>query len=255
MDQLNRDIKTFLCNYTFNNIDILLSNRKILQLDEESLYDKLIKRRRGGYCFENNQFFFNELSKKGYKISRKLARVIYGETQITTARTHQITIVEIENNLFLVDVGFGPYTPCCMIPLNGKEVEVFNGKKYRVSQVNPQDFQLEIFKDGNYFSLYQFNLVDYIDADFKISNYYTNTHYDSKFTSSLILSEQTERGTKFINNLIFSEIEGVNRMDRHIRSSDEMFDIITKYFNISLEDDECTRIFDIVRILDQSCNR
>ena len=126
MSDLNLLIENFLSKYTFNNIDILLSNREIVKLDQESLTQKLITKNRGGYCFENNQYFYHLLNQEGYDVSRALGRVVYGGTN-EVPRTHQASIVKLDNELYLVDVGFGPYTPGCFVPLDGKKVRAFNG--------------------------------------------------------------------------------------------------------------------------------
>ncbi|WP_412463369.1 arylamine N-acetyltransferase family protein [Halobacteriovorax sp. RT-2-6] len=246
MKQLNNEIKEFLLNNTFNNIDILISDREILKLDDESLENKLIVRKRGGYCFENNQYFYTKLKKNGLEVKRVLGRVVYGDTPDDKPRSHQATVITHDDKLYLVDVGFGPYTPGAVIPLTGQEVESFNKRTYRVSKINDVDYQLEIKKEDGFFSLYQFNLANYNDADFKVANYYTNTHDDSKFTTSLILSQQIENGTRFINNLIYSEIYENERKSIDINSAEELYKLISDSFNVNFTKEECSYLFDIV---------
>lgn len=247
MKQLNNEIKNFLVENTFNNIDILISNRAILKLDTESLYDKLIVRKRGGYCFENNQYFYTKLKEGANEVRRVLGRVVYGDTPDNKPRSHQATVITIDNKQYLVDVGFGPYTPGAAIPLSGEEVESFNKRVYRVTKINEFDYQLEIAKKDGFFSLYQFNLANYNDADFKVANYYTNTHDDSKFTTSLVLSQQIDNGTRFISNLLYSEICGEQRRDIEIKSASEMYEIISGEFNAHFSEQECEDLFKIVR--------
>ncbi|EQC50845.1 arylamine N-acetyltransferase, partial [Bacteriovorax sp. DB6_IX] len=55
MKELNELIESYLLNNTFNNIQILLTNREILKLDEDSLDKKIEREKKGGYCFEHNQ--------------------------------------------------------------------------------------------------------------------------------------------------------------------------------------------------------
>ncbi|MFG1494859.1 arylamine N-acetyltransferase [Halobacteriovorax sp. ZH4_bin.1] len=246
MKQLNNEIKKFLVENTFNNIDILISNRAILKLDTESLHDKLIVRKRGGYCFENNQYFYTQLKEGGNKVRRVLGRVVYGDTSDDKPRSHQATVITIDNKQYLVDVGFGPYTPGAAIPLSGEEVESFNNRVYRVTKINEIDYQLEVEKKDGFFSLYQFNLANYNDADFKVANYYTNTHDDSKFTTSLVLSQQTESGTRFISNLLYSEISENDRKNIEINSADGLYETIVDAFSVNFTKEECHYLFDIV---------
>lgn len=248
MNEFNQLIEKFLQQYTFNNIDILLSNRKILNLDQDSLTDKLVNRKRGGYCFENNQYFFNLLKDKGYEVNRYLGRVVYGGGN-DVPRTHQISIVNLGGEKFVADVGFGPYTPGISVPLNGNLVRAFNGHQYRIIKIDDHNFQLETLRENDFFSLYQFDLATYLAADFKISNYYTNTHDDSKFTSSLTLSQLDKRGVKFISNLLFSTIYDGVRKDISLKESDDFKRVIKDEFSVSYTDDELEKLHSIVQKL------
>ena len=242
MNELDKIIENFLTNYTFNNIDILLSQREILGMEKEQLEDKLIKRKRGGYCFENNQYMYNFLSEKGYVVRRTLGRVVYGGTNEVT-RTHQVSIVSLNDELILVDVGFGPYTPGVSVKLDGSEVMAFNGNRYRIMKLNDYDYELQVFKPEGYFSLYQFNLVVYNNADFKVANYYTNTHPDSKFTQNLTLSQLDKRGMKFLVGLKFSTLFDGERVDLDIQSEEEFQKIIRKYFDVAYSNEELQLLY------------
>lgn len=248
MNELNQLIQSFLQQYTFNNIDILLSHREILKLDKDSLVDKLITRQRGGYCFENNQYFLNVLKDKGYDVHRYLGRVVYGGGN-DVPRTHQISIVNLAGEKFVADVGFGPYTPGISVPLNGNLVRAFNGNQYRIIKLDDHNFQLETLREKDFFSLYQFDLATYVAADFKISNYYTNTHDDSKFTSSLTLSQLDKRGVKFISNLLFSTIYDGLRKDVSLKEMNDFKRVIRDEFSVCYTDDELEKLHSIVQKL------
>jgi N-hydroxyarylamine O-acetyltransferase len=248
MNELNQLLQSFLQQYTFNNIDILLSHRKILNLDKDSLFDKLINRQRGGYCFENNQYFFNLLKDQGYDVQRYLGRVVYGGGN-DVPRTHQISVVNQDGEKFIVDVGFGPYTPGVSVPLTGSLVKAFNGNQYRIVKLDNHNFQLETLRDNQFFSLYQFDLATYVAADFKIANYYTNTHDDSKFTTSLTLSQLNERGVKLISNFLFSTIYDGERKDFSLEKIDNFMRVINDEFSVSYTMEELEKLYYIVQKL------
>jgi N-hydroxyarylamine O-acetyltransferase len=247
MNELNRLIKDYLSKYPFNNIDILLNPGKILSLDNKDLKEKIQNKKRGGYCFEHNQLMTSLLEENGYEYERSLGRVVYGKPDAIVARTHQCSIVKIESEDFLVDVGFGPYTPAVAVPLNGEEVTSYNNAVYRVVNLDEGNYQLEVLKDGEYFCLYQFNKASYNDSDFKVANYYTNTHPDSKFVTDLVLSQQTEEGVCFISNKLFSKLINkrgiVEREDVDILSSEQLYDTINANFNISLDREEVEKLY------------
>lgn len=248
MNELNHLIEDFLTKHSFNNIEILLNPQKIIKLDHESLVDKLITRNRGGYCFENNQYFFTLLKNNGYEVRRQLGRVVYGGSS-EVPRTHQMSIVTIEQEKYLADVGFGPYVPGVAVPLSGREVESFNGSIYKIVNLNENLFELQVLRPEGFFSLYQFDLLDYNEADFKVANYYTNTHPDSKFTKSLTLSELSTKGVKFINNLTFTLIEDGKREEQRIDSVDKFLKVVQGDFKVLYTDDELIKLYEITSSL------
>jgi N-hydroxyarylamine O-acetyltransferase len=58
----------------FENFDVLLG--RPIRLDLASLQDKLVRRRRGGYCFEQVTLFAAVLERLGFAPVRHTARVI-----------------------------------------------------------------------------------------------------------------------------------------------------------------------------------
>src|SRR6516164_7620350 len=57
----------------FENLDIQLG--RPIRLDLESLQAKLVRARRGGYCFEHNTLFAAVLERLGFGVTRLAARV------------------------------------------------------------------------------------------------------------------------------------------------------------------------------------
>src|SRR3546814_16635827 len=57
----------------FENFDIPLGRG--ISLDPAAVFDKLVVRRRGGYCFEQNQLFLRALLQLGFDARPLLARV------------------------------------------------------------------------------------------------------------------------------------------------------------------------------------
>ncbi len=58
----------------FENLDVLLPRE--MHLDDQSLEDKLVHARRGGYCFEQNGLFERVLRELGFHVRSLLGRVV-----------------------------------------------------------------------------------------------------------------------------------------------------------------------------------
>jgi len=96
----------------FENLDPLLGV-PVFDLSPTALADKLVRRRRGGYCYEQNGVMGSVLEALGYGVERLAARVVWMKTgDDLPARTHQVLSVDIPDvdGKLLVDVGFGGQT-------------------------------------------------------------------------------------------------------------------------------------------------
>src|SRR5882757_176108 len=86
----------------FENVDVLLGSHRGLGLD--AISDKLVRRRRGGYCFEHALLFAAVAEQLGYQMTRLISRV---QPHRAGPRTHMSLKVRAEDTDYLVDVGFG----------------------------------------------------------------------------------------------------------------------------------------------------
>ncbi len=87
----------------FENVDIQLGHTPSLQLSD--ITDKLVRRRRGGYCFEHGLLFAACLERLGYQVTRGMARVRPDSPH--GSRTHLVLFVDVAGTRFLADPGFG----------------------------------------------------------------------------------------------------------------------------------------------------
>ena len=89
----------------YENLSIYYDTEPIL-LDAASLYQKMVVRRRGGYCFELNGIFIEALKRIGFTAYSCFCRVQQGASEIRPIR-HRGTIVEAEGQILFCDVGYG----------------------------------------------------------------------------------------------------------------------------------------------------
>lgn len=96
------------CTIPFENLDVLLPRE--MHLDDRSLEEKLITARRGGYCFEQNGVFERVLRELGFTVRSLLGRVVLANPPNLPPRTHRLLLVELDDELWIADVGFGGQT-------------------------------------------------------------------------------------------------------------------------------------------------
>ncbi len=97
----------------FENFDILLGRG--IDLTPQTVFNKLVLKKRGGYCFELNGLFLQALKALGFKARALLARVHV--TGTPSGRGHQLELISIDGRDWLADVGFGGNSPRMPIPM------------------------------------------------------------------------------------------------------------------------------------------
>ena len=102
-------IHAFQTHIPFEDLDSSLLGESI-RLDIPGLFDKLILRRRGGFCFELNGFFEQLLRDLGYDGFSVFCRIVRGRDYIPPC-THRGIIVKLDQTRSYCDVGFGGPSP------------------------------------------------------------------------------------------------------------------------------------------------
>jgi N-hydroxyarylamine O-acetyltransferase len=87
----------------FENLDLHLGRRNVL--DPDHVYDKIVTRRRGGWCYECNGLFALLLERLGFAVSRYSAAVALSDPP--TADFAHLTLRVDLDEPWLCDVGFG----------------------------------------------------------------------------------------------------------------------------------------------------
>ena len=92
---------------SFENIDVQLG--RPLTIAVEDAYQKIVTRRRGGWCYEQNGLFGWALGEIGFKVTRLAAAVMRHERGEIADANHLTLRVNIPGSTtdYLADVGFG----------------------------------------------------------------------------------------------------------------------------------------------------
>jgi N-hydroxyarylamine O-acetyltransferase len=88
----------------FENLDVQL--RRPLGLEASASYDKIVRRRRGGWCYEMNGLMEWALKQLGFDVMRLSAGVMRERTGDVQLGNHLLLLVRLDVP-YVVDVGFG----------------------------------------------------------------------------------------------------------------------------------------------------
>jgi N-hydroxyarylamine O-acetyltransferase len=137
----------------FENLDIHIG-RKII-LDEKKLFEKIVRQKRGGFCYELNGSFAALLRALGFKVTMLSARV-YLNGKLGREFDHMVLLVQLKQRWF-ADVGYGALF---MEPLrmDYKKEQVQGKAAYRIKQYG-DNWRLMLRQAGDpWQAIYQFNL-------------------------------------------------------------------------------------------------
>src|SRR5215475_5423928 len=100
-----RDLQVaHLLTVPFENLSI--HARQPIVLDDNALFEKIVKTRRCGFCYEANGLFAALLRSLGFDVAMLSARVANAEGEFGPDFDHMALMVSIDER-WLVDVGFG----------------------------------------------------------------------------------------------------------------------------------------------------
>lgn len=133
LDCLEAIHRQHLLNIPYENLDVQL--QRPLDLDLERIFEKIVQRRRGGWCYEMNGLFGWALAEIGFDVMRMVGAVTRKERGDETLGNHLVLNVNLDEP-YLADVGLG----------NGL-IEPIPLRQGRFSQGSRQ-FQLETLGDG-----------------------------------------------------------------------------------------------------------
>jgi N-hydroxyarylamine O-acetyltransferase len=217
----------------FENIDVLLGHPG--KLDRESLFDKLVVRRRGGYCFEQNLLFKDMLEDLDFAVRGLAARVRFGSKTLGS-RGHMLLLVEVAGEPWVADVGFGGIGLLEPIPLIAGRDFHFPLVSFRLTREDDL-WVLHARQLGEWIELYAFSLEPQERIDYEVHHYHTSTHPDSLFVKTLTaqLVAPDQRLTLRKGDLAVLTAAGLER--RHFGSSAEVVALLRETFGLDLPPD------------------
>jgi N-hydroxyarylamine O-acetyltransferase len=172
----------------FENLDIVLGRE--IRIDLAAMQDKLLRHRRGGYCFEHNLLFAALLERLGFAVARLAGRVRMNNAR-TLPITHTTLNVSVDGEPWLADVGFGAEGLLEPVPLVDGVTSKQDGRVYRLIEGTDREWVLRSSRSDGWFDLYSFNLEPRHHADYFVANYYTSTHPRSPFTGRMVAQRVT----------------------------------------------------------------
>jgi N-hydroxyarylamine O-acetyltransferase len=188
----------------FENLDIMAGRRVVL--DEAGLYDKIVSRRRGGFCYELNGLFAWLLREVGFRVDLLSARMRAEGGGFNPPLDHLTLLVHLDEP-WLADVAGVSFTGPLRLSTTGPQSR--SGVAWRVTAQGSERL-LQRREAGPWRAEYLFALEPRTLTDFELGSDFHQTSPESPFTRKRLCSLTTHTGRLTLSdNVLIETINGV----------------------------------------------
>ncbi|GLA18047.1 N-terminal acetyltransferase [Aspergillus niger] len=248
----------------FENLNLHYAVHRSISIDPHKLFEKIVdsNSRRGGYCMENSVLFGTVLRSLGYEVTAVGGRVNEAAQPMSTSKNwrgpkydgwnHMVNIVTIDEQKYLVDVGFGSNGPHQPLPLvqnyefhnvGEQSGRLVYGPIAQHTSRGQSLWQYEIRNgDSQWIPAYCFTEMEFLPEDFTIINYYMSTSRESWFTFHVVCVRMLldEDGDKIVGDLtLFNDTlkerrEATSKVLEKFTSDEQRVSALERVFNIHI---------------------
>lgn len=226
----------------FENLDIVLG--RTISVDLPDIQDKLLRRPRGGYCYEHNLLLAAVLERIGFEVTGHAARIRMGSDRLRPA-SHALLQVRVDGTPWLADVGFGGEGLLDPLPLRPGEVGqgdwryrlVLDGDVWLLQSMHPE----------GWFDLHTFTLDPQYAVDFAMRNHFTSTHPHSPFVTGIVVQRTGAAARHSLNRdtLVTSRPDGISET-RTVEPAD-LARTLAEIFGIHLPESDAAHLHAVHR--------
>jgi N-hydroxyarylamine O-acetyltransferase len=224
--------KAHLLAVPFENLDI---HRNIpIYIDPQAQFDKVVRKRRGGFCYELNSLFYQLLHAMKFETIMVSARTYnYDQGNFGPEYDHMGILVYVHNILYLVDVGFGDFA---MQPLElDFQIDQDDARGvYRMRTHDLNDMLVSRVENYSAKPLYVFTDTPCKLREFEEMCKYHQTSRESKFTRGRLVTMPTEHGRKTLRGNTLTVTHGRGEIEAVMESEEEVRALLKREFDIDL---------------------
>ncbi|KAL5360656.1 hypothetical protein BJX96DRAFT_150628 [Aspergillus floccosus] len=266
------------CSVPFDNLVLHYSTNKTITLDFAELYTKIVRRRLGGRCMENNTFFGTVLRSLGYEVRNcggRVARAMspYPDVRRNQSTTydgwnHMLNLVRLDDEWFVVDVGIRSLGPNLPFPLrDGFETTSIAPRLIRLQLRSiPESY---VTKSANstgppklwcfdvcynrvddakkeWVPVYCFTETEFLPQDYEVMSWFTSTNPTSFFTryvtcTKMLMDDDKEMivgNVTLFKDTVRETIGANSKVIKECKTEVERLKALAEIFNVHLTDEE-----------------
>jgi len=212
----------------FENLDIHLG--RTLSLNGNALFDKIVTRRRGGFCYELNGLFAALLGELGFRITMVSAEVARQSGGFSPPFDHLALLADLDEP-WLVDVGFGN-SFCEPLRLHEAAAQPQGDAAYLILLDGDYRNVLRRDRDGDWTPQYRFTLQPHSLADFAERCRFHQTSPESHFTQNRICTLALPEGRITLSGTRLIVTTAAGRTETELASAAEYTAVLRERFGV-----------------------
>ena len=217
----------------FENLDIALGVPIVLE--PKALFDKIVTRKRGGFCYELNSLFHELLTSLGFRVEMLSARVRSEDGSFSSEFDHMLLKVSLEE-AWIADVGFGDSFVDPVRLRSEGPATMHDELRFAVEERNgAHDLMRRI--DDAMVPLYRFTEVPRQLNDFAAMCRFHQTSSESHFTQNHICARALPDGRITVSGRRLIVTRKGERRESVIKNEDELRNCLSQHFGIELAED------------------
>jgi len=220
----------------FENLSI--HSAEPIVLNDDALFAKVVKRRRGGFCYELNGLFAALLRELGFEVTMLSAQVANAEGVFGPDFAHMTLLVmpkEDSRQRWLADVGFGDsfLEP---LRLDFEREQVQGERAYKIIEAESHLIMMQREGNDEWKAQYRFTLRPYQYADYAAMCRFHQTSPESHFTKARVCTLATPEGRITLSEMrLITTIRGQERQERLLTDETEYALALKELFGIVLK--------------------
>lgn len=215
----------------FENLSIHAGEPVVL--DDQALFEKIVARRRGGFCYELNGLFAALLRELGFDVRMLSAAVMGRAGEFGPEFDHMALLVTLEER-WLADVGFGDsFVEPLLLDERGEQVR--GAHAYRVTEEGERLTLSQRDGTGAWVAQYRFGLTPHVYADYAEMCRHHQTSPESHFTQGRVCTRLAPGGRVTLSRLrLITTTEGGARRERELDGGEEYREALREHFGVVL---------------------
>jgi N-hydroxyarylamine O-acetyltransferase len=229
LDGLRTLHRAHLREIPYENLDVQLG--RPVTIERPQIYDKIVGRHRGGWCYEMNGLLGWALGALGFRVTRVAGAVMRETMGDTFIGNHLVLKVELDEGLYLADVGFGdgPLEPIRIAPGPFQSA----GFSFGLDPVDAQWWRLTNHPLGGAKS-FDFTLQAADEAVLARVCGQLQTEEWSPFVQNLVAQRHTPDGLIVLRGRVVRTITPEGHKDRLLDSAEELVRFLDEAFELRM---------------------